>query len=86
MGGASSSSRAALVDETSVGQVEQELQTFQTVTGRKLSEHEATSLRDRLLGAMRVIWVDVGLNHPSFKHLALELSEKGAAELGLTAT
>jgi hypothetical protein len=55
------------------------------VTGRKLSEHEATNLRGRVLGAMRVIWVDVGLNHPSFKQLPLELSEKGAAELGITA-
>ncbi len=64
--------------------MEQELATFQTVSRRKLSELEATTLRNRLLETMRVIWVDVGLNHPSFKQLALELSEKGAAELGIT--
>jgi hypothetical protein len=77
---------AALVDETIVGQVEEDLRTFQTVTGRQLSKPEAATLRDRLLGTMRVIWIDVGLTHPSFKQLALELSEKGAAELGITAT
>lgn len=77
---------AALVDETLVGQVEQEVETFQAVTGRRRSEREATTLHDRLLGAMRVIWVDVGLTHPSFKRLALELSKNGAAEVGITAT
>lgn len=57
-----------------VGQVEQELAT--------LSDLEATTLRNRLLETMRVIWVDVGLNHPSFKQLALELSEKGRCRAG----
>jgi hypothetical protein len=33
---------------------------------------------------MRLICADVSLTHPSFKRLALELSEKGAAKLGIT--
>jgi len=60
--------------------------TFQSVTGRVLSELETTTPRDRLLRTMRVIWADVGLTHPSFKKQALELSEKGAAKLGITQT
>jgi hypothetical protein len=74
---------AGLVDETFIGQVEEELGTFERVTHRKLSESEAATLRDRLLGSMREIWVDVGLTHPSFKKLAIELSEEGAAGLGI---
>jgi hypothetical protein len=74
---------AGLVDETFIGQVEEELGTFERVTHRKLSESEATTLRERLLGTMREIWVDVGLTHPSFRKLALELSEEGAAKLGI---
>src|SRR5262245_35023253 len=37
-----------LVDETFVGQVDQELATFQSVTGRILAESEAMALRDAL--------------------------------------
>ncbi len=77
---------AALVDETFVGQVEAELATFQTVTGHKSSESQAEALDDRLLGTMRVIWADVGLTHPSFKRMALDLSKKGAAKMGITET
>jgi hypothetical protein len=69
-----------LVDETFVGQVEQELATFQSVTGRHLAEPEATALREALSQSMRAIWAEVALTHPNFKRVALELwvgSKKG---------
>jgi hypothetical protein len=69
-----------LVDETFVGQVEQELATFQSVTGRHLAEPEATALREALSQSMRAIWAEVALTHPNFKRVALELwvgSNKG---------
>jgi len=75
---------AGVVDETFVGQVEEELKTFQAVARRTLSAGELETLRDRLLTTMRLIWVDVSLTHPNFKRLALELTEKGAAKLGIT--
>ncbi len=74
---------AGLVDETFVGQVDQELATFQTVTGRVLAEPEATALRDSLYQSMQAIWAEVALTHPSFKRVALELSKEGAAKLGI---
>jgi hypothetical protein len=73
----------ALADEVFVGQVDQELATFQTVTGRILAEPEARALRDALYQSMRVIWAEVSLTHPSFKRVALELSREGAAKLGI---
>lgn len=76
---------AGLVDGTFIGQVEQEIETFRATTGRRLSDSETTVLHDRLLGTMRAIWADVGLSHPSFKKVALELSEEGAGKLGITA-
>jgi hypothetical protein len=72
-----------LVDETFVGQVEQEMQTFETVCGRALAGSERTILRDRLLATMRAIWGEVGLTHPSFKKVVRELSPEGAAKLGI---
>jgi len=72
-----------LVGETFVGQVDQELATFQTVTGRILAEPEVTALRDALYQSMRTIWAEVSLTHPSFKRVALELSKEGAAKLGI---
>jgi hypothetical protein len=42
-------SLAGLVDETFVGQVEEELNTFQAVVTRTLSAGELDTLRDRLL-------------------------------------
>jgi hypothetical protein len=74
----------ALADEVFVGQVDQELATFQTVTGRILAEPEARALRDALYQSMRTIWAEVSLTHPSFKRVALELSREGAAKLGIT--
>src|SRR5262245_26948469 len=41
-----------LVDKTFVGQVEQELATFQSVTGRPLAQPEATALREALSQSM----------------------------------
>ena len=73
----------SVVDATFVGQVEQELATFQTVTGRILDEPEAIALRDALSQSMRAIWADVALTHPNFKQVALELSKEGAAKLGI---
>ena len=72
-----------LVDETFVGQVEQEVETLQAVTGRNLSDPEAATLHEHLLGTMRAVWAEVGLTHPSFKRMALELSKAGAAKLGI---
>ena len=72
-----------LVDATFVGQVEQELATFQSVAGRRLAEPEATALREALSQSMRAIWAEVALTHPNFKRVALELSKEGAAKLGI---
>ena len=72
-----------LADEVFVGQVEQELATFQSVTGCILAEPEATALRDALYQSMCTIWAEVSLTHPSFKRVALELSKEGAAKLGI---
>jgi hypothetical protein len=74
---------AGLVDETFVGQVEQELATFQRVTDRRLAEPEATALREALSQSMRAIFFEVALTHPNFKQVALELSKEGAAKLGI---
>lgn len=72
-----------LVDTTFVGQVDHELTTFQTVTGRTLAEPEATTLRDALYRSMQAIWAEMALTHPNFKQVALELSKEGAAKLGI---
>jgi hypothetical protein len=72
-----------LVDATFVGQVEQELVTFQRVMGRCLAESEATTLREALTQSMRSIWAEVALTHPNFKRVAAELSREGAAKLGI---
>jgi hypothetical protein len=74
---------AGLVDKTFIGQVDQELASFQTVAGRILAEAEATALREALYQSMRAIWVEVALTHPNFKRVALELSKAGAAKLGI---
>jgi hypothetical protein len=72
-----------LVDATFVGQVEQELATFQSVTGRRLVEPEATALREALSRSMHAIWAEVAFTHPHFKRVAMELSKEGAAKLGI---
>jgi hypothetical protein len=73
----------SLVDETFVGQVEQELATFQTMTGRTLTDSESLTLRATLYQSMRMIWAEVAFTHPHFKQVALELSKEGAAKLGI---
>jgi hypothetical protein len=72
-----------VVDATFVGQVEQELETFQRVTGRRLAEPDTTALREALTQSMRAIFAEVALTHPNFKRVAMELSKKGAAKLGI---
>jgi len=72
-----------LVDETFVGQVEQELATLQTVTGRTLTAAEATKLQEALYQSMRAIWAEVAFTHPNFKQVVLQLSTEGAAKLGI---
>jgi len=74
---------AALVDKTFVGQVDQEVSTFRTVTCRTLDEAEAKALRELLYQSMRKIWAEVAMTHPNFKRVALELSKEGAAKLGI---
>ena len=73
----------SLVDETFVGQVEEERKTFQTVTGRTLTDEESTVLQEALYQSMRAIWAEVAFTHPNFKHVALQLSKEGAAKLGI---
>jgi hypothetical protein len=72
-----------LVDETFVGQVEQEVATLQRVMGHALPQAEQMALRDTLHQSLTAIWVDVAFSHPSFKHVALALSPEGAAKLGI---
>ena len=72
-----------LVDATFAGQVSQEIDTFQQVTGRALSDEETGTLRDRLHRSMSASIAGVALGHPSFTRVALELSPEGAAALGI---
>jgi hypothetical protein len=72
-----------LVDETFVGQVEQEIATLQRVMGYELTRAEQAALRDTLHHSLTTIWVDVAFTHPSFKQVALALSREGAAKLGI---
>jgi hypothetical protein len=74
---------AALVDATFRGQVVQEIDTFQEVTGRTLRARDATVLCDALYRSMRDSIAGVALGHPSFKQVALELSREGALKLGI---
>jgi hypothetical protein len=74
---------AALVDKTFVGQVEQELATFQNVTGRNLNEAQTMALTEVLDQSMRAIWADVAMTHPNFRRVALELSKESAVKLGI---
>jgi hypothetical protein len=72
-----------LIDATFVGQVDQEIETLQQVTGRTLSAAEATTLRDTLYHSLSSIMAGVALTDPSFAKVALELSKAGAAKLGI---
>ncbi len=72
-----------VVDAVFTGQVEQELSTFQHVTGRQLAESDVMALRDALNMSMRAIWVEVSFTHPNFMRVAVDLSKEGAAKLGI---
>jgi hypothetical protein len=72
-----------LVDATFVGQVDQEIDTLQQVTGRTLAAAEATALHDTLYQSLRTIIAGVALTDASFAKVALELSTEGAAKLGI---
>ena len=72
-----------LVDQTFVGQVEQEMATLQRVTGGKFTESERTALAETLHQSMTAIWAEVAFTHPRFKQVALALSKEGAATLGI---
>jgi hypothetical protein len=72
-----------LVDATFVGQIDQEIDTLQQVTGRTLSAAEVTTLRDTLCQSLSTIIAGVALTDPSFAKVALELSKEGAAKLGI---
>lgn len=72
-----------LVDAAFAGQAEQEIETLQRVTGRTFSAAEATSLREALHRSLSAIMAGVGLSHPNFTKVALELSRDGAAKLGI---
>ncbi|MCP9443223.1 MAG: hypothetical protein NNA20_11580 [Nitrospira sp.] len=71
-----------LVNDIIVGQVTQELDTLQQVTGRTFTDAEATTLRETLYGSLNRILCDVSLSHPGFVKVALELSKEGSAKLG----
>jgi hypothetical protein len=72
-----------LVDAAFAGQANKEIETLQQVTGRTFSEAEVTTLRDTLHRSLSAIMAGVGLTHPSFAKVALELSPEGAAKLGI---
>jgi hypothetical protein len=72
-----------LVDAAFAGQADREIDTLQRVTGRAFSETEVTTLHDTLHGSLSATMAGVGLTHPSFASLALELSPEGAAKLGI---
>lgn len=74
---------AGLVDTAFAGQAAKEVETFEQVTGRRLSDAEVTVLRDTLYGSIRDIVAGVGMSHPNFTKVALELSARGAAKLGI---
>ena len=74
-----------IIGQTIAGQVEQELATFETVTGRVLPQPERTAVRDALDRSLQAIVSGVSLTHPDFKQFALELSREGAAKLGIVA-
>jgi transposase len=74
---------AALVDETLVGQVDEEIGTLERVHERSFSDTERTALREALYHSMNAIWVEVSLSHPRFVQLATELSREGSARLGI---
>jgi hypothetical protein len=53
------------VDETFVGQVDQEMSTLQQLTRHALSQAEQAALRNALHRSLTAIWIDVAFTHPS---------------------
>jgi hypothetical protein len=72
-----------LVEAAFVGQAAAEVETLERVTGRVLSEPERAVLRRTLSDSLRAIIAGIGLGHPGFARVALELSPRGAARLGI---
>jgi hypothetical protein len=72
-----------LVDTAFAGQADQEIATLQQVTGRAFSEVEATTLHETLHRSLSANMAGVGLTHPQFAKMAVELSAEGAAKLGI---
>jgi hypothetical protein len=72
-----------LIDATFAGQVDKEIETFHQLTGRRHSHAQLTALRETLHRSMSAIIVGVALSHPSFTKIARELSNDGAAKLGI---
>ena len=76
-------SLGGLVDVAFSGQAEREIETLQHVTGRTFPEREASTLRETLHRSLSAILAGVGLGHPNFTKVALELSRDGAAKIGI---
>ena len=72
-----------LIDATLTGQVESEIETLRRVRGHAFTDEEIAMPRDALYRSMSAIVAGVALTHPSFAKVARELSEEGAARLGI---
>jgi hypothetical protein len=70
-----------LVDAAFAGQAAAEIDTLQWITERTFSKAQATTLHDRLHHSLGGIFA--GISHPRFATVALALSAKGAAKLGI---
>lgn len=70
-----------LVDTAFVGQVDREIATLEAVTGRVFTDAEHAELVATLHWSLSGILAGVGLTHPSFVHVARELSPAGALRL-----
>src|SRR5262249_19693836 len=75
----------ALVDAAFAGQVNEEIDTVQQVTGRTFCSDERAALRDTLHRSMSASIAGVALTHPSFVRVACALGRDGAAALGTSA-
>jgi hypothetical protein len=71
------------IDATLTGQVESEIETLRRVSGRAFTDEEIAMLRDALHHSLSAIVAGVALTHPSFAKVARELSQEGAATLGI---
>ena len=72
-----------LVDTAFAGQAAREIETLRQVTGRAFSPEQSDALHEKLHGSLSGIMAGVGLSHPRFVDVALELSREGAAKLGI---